>query len=101
MNTRATLTRSVYSVMEGEKTNAFRAFIDSSLRRFIANDWGTSRDKALNDSDPMSAMGVYTSDMWGDNNTIWIKSDDYRGSGQEINGEKLERVITIMFPSDY
>jgi len=93
MNIRITITRAVNCTMEADKHGDFR--------KFLANDWGASQDKELNDSDPMSAMGVYKSDLWAEDSTLWIKSDDYRGSGQRLHGILLERVITVMFPSDY
>ena len=101
MNIRITITRAVNGAMEADKRGEFKKFIDVSVQKFLANDWGTSQDKELNDSDPMSAMGVYKSDLWEEENTLWIKSDDYRGSGQRLHGVLLERVITVMFPSDY
>lgn len=101
MNIRITITRAVNCTMEADKHGDFRKFIDSSVQKFLANDWGASQDKELNDSDPMSAMGVYKSDLWAEDSTLWIKSDDYRGSGQRLHGILLERVITVMFPSDY
>ncbi len=101
MNIRITITRAVNCAMEADKRGEFRKFIDLSVQKFLANDWGTSQDKELNDGDPMSAMGVYKSDLWVEENTLWIKSDDYRGTGETFHGAELERVVTIMFPSDY
>lgn len=98
MNVNVTATRAV--ALEINKNPAFKAVVDESLTKFLANDWGTSRDKALNDSDPIGgAMGVYPCNV--PEGKIWIRSDDYRGSGEMLNGKLLERVITIMFPSDY
>lgn len=101
MHIQLTLTHAVNCTMQADKNGEFRKFIDASVQKFLANEWGTSQDKELNDSDHMSAMGVYTSELWEEDNTLWIKSEDYRGSGQKLNGQELERVITIMFPRDY
>ncbi len=71
---------------------AFAVAVTNATRRFLANDWGVSKDKALNDSDPMDAMGVYQAPC--SDGRIFIKSDDYR----QHDGS---RVVTILFPSEY
>lgn len=76
-------------------------FIQNSYMRFVRNEWGDcyKEDAELNDSDPLTAMGVYMVpfdlDLPGYHSTdrIWIKSDDY--------SDEQKRVITILFPDEW
>ena len=63
----------------------------NGLGKFRNLDWGLSLDKQLNDSEPMSAMGVYPAPC--SEGKIWIKSDLYEDEGT--------RVLTVLFPSEY
>lgn len=100
MHIQITLTHAVNCILTESKNGEFREFLNAALTKFLSNDWGIASDKTLNDSEPMCAMGVYATDLC-DERKIWIKSDDYRESGQLLNGQLLERVITVMLPSDY
>lgn len=73
----------------------FRVHVARSLHRFNAKDWGESKDKELNDSDPKNAMGVYTIPKGEQQVTIWIKADDYQGM------DGIDYVRTILYPSEY
>lgn len=88
--TKIVCTQSVNSIMAD--SSAFAHAITTAIKSFTCGDWGLSMDKALNDSDPMCAMGVYTAPCA--EGKIWIKSDNYC----EHDGS---RVITILFPSEY
>ena len=88
------MTRGVASCMPDD---AFALSVNSGIARFMANDWGDSLDKELNDSDHYSAMGVYPVPVVDGNDAkIWIKADDYRGD-PSLNG----RLVTVLFPSEY
>jgi hypothetical protein len=75
-----------------KKDTKFAIEVQTCLNKFLANDWGTcsENDKALNDSDPSSAMGNYPI-VTGSEKTLWVKRDDYGGF----------YLITILYPSDY
>gem|GEM_PF-7100029 len=62
-----------------------------SIVRFQLNDWGKTKDKELNDSQPLYAMGVYPAPC--SEGCIWIKSDDYPDEGF--------RLLTLLYPSEY
>lgn len=101
MQTETYITRGVDAVARDNEQ--FMAFIQGSYLRFIGRDWGDcyKEDAQLNDSDPMTAMGVYKYpfklDLPGYVTTdrIWIKSDDYSTETEQ------KRVITILFPDEY
>lgn len=59
MQTETYITRGVDAVARDNEQ--FMAFIQGSYLRFIGRDWGDcyKEDAQLNDSDPMTAMGVY------------------------------------------
>lgn len=75
------------------RDTAFSIFVMTSVKYFLVGKWGeqSEHDKALNDSEPMCAMGVYLDDS---GTKIWVKSD-------YANEEGTERVITVLFPSEY
>ena len=71
----------------------FAKFVTNSLKRFMMKDWGVQHpeDKKMNDADPMTALGCYLN---ANEVKIWIKSD-------YADEEGKNRVITVLFPSEY
>lgn len=72
-------------------TNAkFAGFVSFCFKRFEHNDWGDicDDDAEVNSESPIDALGVYP---YGDETTLWIKSDEYNG----------RRILTALFPDEY
>lgn len=93
MKTEQYITRGIDSKIKEDPS--FLDFVQLSMLQFISGKWGGAchpQDAELNDSNPMTAMGVYT---YSDGTRIWIKSDDYSTEQEE------RRVITVLFPDEY
>jgi len=78
-----------------ELDSMFKVRVGMCLHRFNNKDWGESKDKNLNDSDPKSALGVYKVPLGGKEVTVWIKADNYDGH------DGIDYVRTILYPHEY
>ena len=70
-----------------EVDNRFKNFVNDSLNRHLAGDWGETcqEDAELNNSDPLNAMSSY---IYDDGLTkIWVKREN--------------DIIIVLFPSEY
>lgn len=69
-----------------EADNNFKIFVNDSLNRHLAGDWGDTcqEDAELNNSDPLNAMSSY---IYDDGTKIWTKQE--------------QNIIIVLFPSEY